>query len=59
MKFTAEKIAEIIDGIVVGNPDVWVDKVSKIEEGKPNSISFLANPIYTHYIYTSNASIIK
>lgn len=58
MKFTAEKIAEIIDGIVVGNPDVWVDKVSKIEEGKPNSISFLANPIYTHYIYTSNASII-
>ncbi len=43
MKFTAEQIAEILGGEVVGNPNAEVSRLSKIEEGIPGSISFLAN----------------
>jgi UDP-3-O-[3-hydroxymyristoyl] glucosamine N-acyltransferase len=58
MKFTAKQISELVNGMVEGNPDVAIDKVSKIEQGEPGSISFLANPVYTHYIYTTDASIV-
>jgi UDP-3-O-[3-hydroxymyristoyl] glucosamine N-acyltransferase len=58
MKFTAEQIAQMINGVVEGNPDVTVSTLSKIEEGKPGSISFLSNPLYTHYIYKTEASVI-
>ena len=58
MKFTAKQISELINGIIEGNPDVTIQKVSKIEEGEPGSISFLANPLYTHYIYKTDASIV-
>lgn len=57
MKFTAKQIAEIINGEVEGNPDVTVSDVSKIEEGKPGTLTFLANPKYAPYIYTTAASI--
>jgi len=58
MKFSARQIAEIISGSIDGNPNAQVDYVSKIEEGKPGTISFLANPKYTHYIYNTEASIV-
>lgn len=57
MKFTAQQIAGILEGEVVGNPDVEVSKLAKIEEGIEGSISFLSNPKYKHYIYSTNASI--
>lgn len=58
MKFTAKEIAKILDGKIEGNPDASVHKLSKIEEGEPGSVSFLANPKYTRFIYSSNASIV-
>ncbi|RZP14606.1 MAG: UDP-3-O-(3-hydroxymyristoyl)glucosamine N-acyltransferase [Flavobacteriales bacterium] len=58
MKFTAAQIAVILEGEVQGNPEIEVSKLSKIEEGIPESLSFLANPKYTQYIYTTNASIV-
>lgn len=58
MEFTAKKIAELLGGIVEGNEEITVSTVSKIEEGKPGSLSFLANPIYTTYIYNTDASVI-
>ena len=58
MKFTAAQIAELFKGEIEGNPDVTVDKLSKIEEGVPGSISFLANPLYTQYIYNTAASVV-
>jgi UDP-3-O-[3-hydroxymyristoyl] glucosamine N-acyltransferase len=58
MEFTAAKIAELLGGVVEGNETVTVNSLSKIEEGKPHSISFLANPIYTPHIYTTEASIV-
>ena len=57
MKFTASQIAGILDGDIVGDPDVEVSKLAKIEEGKEGSLTFLANPKYTSYIYTTKASI--
>jgi UDP-3-O-[3-hydroxymyristoyl] glucosamine N-acyltransferase len=57
MKFTAAQIADILEGEVVGNPDVVVYKLSKIEEGLEGSLTFLANPKYVNYIYTTKATI--
>ncbi|MGB0423154.1 MAG: UDP-3-O-(3-hydroxymyristoyl)glucosamine N-acyltransferase, partial [Flavobacteriales bacterium] len=44
MEFSAHQIAGILDGDVDGNADVKVSKLSKIEEGTPGSLTFLANP---------------
>jgi UDP-3-O-[3-hydroxymyristoyl] glucosamine N-acyltransferase len=57
MKFTATQIAGILEGEVDGNADVEVSKLAKIEEGSEGTLTFLANPKYTHYIYTTQASI--
>lgn len=57
MKFTAEQIAGILEGEVVGNPNAEVFKLAKIEEGTDGSITFLANPKYSNYIYSTKASI--
>lgn len=57
MKFNATQIAEILGGKVVGNPDASVSKLAKIEEGEPESLTFLANPKYTPFIYRTRASI--
>ncbi len=57
MKFTATQIAGILNGEVEGNADVEVSKLAKIEEGSKGSLTFLANPKYTQYIYTTEASI--
>ncbi|MFD2823573.1 UDP-3-O-(3-hydroxymyristoyl)glucosamine N-acyltransferase [Lacinutrix iliipiscaria] len=57
MKFTAQQIAGILEGDIVGNPDIEVSKLSKIEEGMEGSLTFLANPKYTPFIYSTKASI--
>lgn len=58
MKVSAKQLAKILDGEIIGNPKATVSDVSKIEEGKPGTISFLANPKYTKYIYSTKASIV-
>ncbi|WKD86739.1 UDP-3-O-(3-hydroxymyristoyl)glucosamine N-acyltransferase [Polaribacter huanghezhanensis] len=57
MNFTAQQIAEILEGDIVGNPNVEVSKLSKIEEGETGSLTFLSNPKYNPYLYTTKASI--
>ena len=57
MKFTAQQIAEILEGSVEGNEEILVDKLAKIEEGTQGSLTFLSNPKYTPYIYSTKASI--
>ncbi|HLT49083.1 UDP-3-O-(3-hydroxymyristoyl)glucosamine N-acyltransferase [Aequorivita nionensis] len=57
MKFTAAQIAGILNGIVDGDENIAVSKLAKIEEGSKGSLTFLANPKYTHYIYSTQASI--
>jgi len=57
LKFTAEQIAGILEGTIVGNPNAEVSKLSKIEEGTEGSLTFLANPKYKPYISSTKASI--
>lgn len=57
MKFTATQIAGILEGDIIGDPEVEVTKLSKIEEGTQGSLTFLANPKYTSFIYSTKASI--
>ncbi len=57
MKFTAAQIAGILEGTIVGDPEVEVSKLAKIEEGQPGTLTFLSNPKYNSYIYTTSASI--
>ena len=57
MKFTAKQIAEILEGEIVGNPEAEVSKLSKIEEGEAGALTFLSNPKYNHYLYTTKASV--
>jgi UDP-3-O-[3-hydroxymyristoyl] glucosamine N-acyltransferase len=58
MRFSAIQIANLIDGELDGNPDIFVENLSKIEEGKPNTITFLANPKYEDFIYNTEASLV-
>lgn len=58
MNFTASVIAEFLQGSVEGNPEVSVSDISKIEEGTPGTLSFLANPKYEKYLYDTHASIV-
>lgn len=58
MEFSAKQIAEFLQGTVEGNPDVMVHDVSRIEAGVPGTLSFLSNPKYTNYIYTTEASVV-
>ena len=58
MEFTAKKIAEYLQGEIVGDENAAVHTFAKIEEGTPGALSFLSNPKYTHYLYTTQSSIV-
>jgi UDP-3-O-[3-hydroxymyristoyl] glucosamine N-acyltransferase len=58
MEFTAAAIAGFLKGEVEGNPETIVNTVAKIEEGHQGALSFLANPKYEHYIYSTKSSIV-
>jgi len=58
MKFTARQIAEILNGEIVGNAEVEVNSLAKIEDGIKGDLCFLANEKYTPHIYTTKASIV-
>ncbi len=57
MKFTAKQIAQILEGDIEGNPNEEVSNLAKIEEGKKGTLTFLSNPKYTPFLYTTEASI--
>lgn len=58
MKFSAREIAQLIHARIEGNPDVEIEGFSKIDDGKPGTLSFLSNPLYTQYIYSTGASVV-
>ena len=58
MEFTARQIAELLKGKVDGDPEIVVSSLSKIDEGLPGTMTFLANPVYTHHVYTTKAAIV-
>ena len=58
MQFTAAQISFIIQGKIEGNADAVVDSFGKIEEAKCDQLTFLANPKYEDYLYTTQAAIV-
>jgi UDP-3-O-[3-hydroxymyristoyl] glucosamine N-acyltransferase len=58
MEFNASTIAGFLNGVIEGDPEIKVNTVAKIEEGYSGALSFLANPKYEHYIYTTKSSIV-
>ncbi|GGC25396.1 UDP-3-O-acylglucosamine N-acyltransferase [Parapedobacter defluvii] len=58
MQFSARQIATLVNGSLEGNPDVMVEQLAKIEEATAGSLSFLSNPKYEQYLYTTQASIV-
>lgn len=58
IELNAEQISHILDGTIEGNKDAIVNDFAKIEEGRVNAISFLANPKYNKYIYETESSIV-
>ena len=58
MEFTAATIAGFLKGDLEGDPDIRVNNIARIEEGHPGALSFLANPKYEHYIYTTASSVV-
>jgi len=58
MQLTAQAIANLLNGTVEGDPDVEVSRPSRIENGSPGSIAFLADIKYEPYAYTTTASVL-
>jgi len=58
MEFTAATIAGFLKGEIEGDPEIKVNTVAKIEDGQTGALSFLANPKYEHYIYTTKSSVV-
>lgn len=58
MEFSAQQIAGFLNGSLEGDPDAKVNNFSKIEEGRPGTLTFLANLKYAHHIYNTEASIV-
>ena len=58
MQFTAEMIAGLLNGTIVGDKNATVSTVSSIDGGKSGSLAYLTNPKYEEFIYTTQATIV-
>ena len=58
MQFPAAQIAIIVNGKIEGDPNTTVNSFGKIEEAQEGQLSFLANPKYEEYLYSTKASVI-
>ncbi len=58
MNFTASTLADYLHGTIEGNPEASASTFARIEQGRPGTVCFLANPKYEQYLYTTKASIV-
>jgi len=58
MKFTAKQIAQKLNGTIEGDPKISIHELAKIEGAQSGSLTFLSNPKYTKYLYTTKASVV-
>ncbi len=58
MEYSAREIADFLQGKIEGDQDIKVAQISKIEEASAGTMTFLANPAYTSFVYTTGASIV-
>ena len=58
MEFTINQIAEMLNGKIIGNPNILINQLTKIDEGREHSISFLSNLKYTEHLYKTKSSAV-
>ncbi|MEQ9440269.1 MAG: UDP-3-O-(3-hydroxymyristoyl)glucosamine N-acyltransferase [Cyclobacteriaceae bacterium] len=58
MEFSANYIAQLLDGEVQGDGTIKINKLGKIDSAQPGSIAFLSNPKYENAIYSTGASVV-
>lgn len=58
MEITAQTLAELLEGEIVGDPHVVVVRPARIEQGRPGDVCFFANPKYERYVYETRASVL-
>lgn len=58
MQYTAQEVADYLHGVVDGDPDVVLNDFGGIENGTEGTLSFLSNPAYEHYLYTTSCSAV-
>lgn len=58
MRISIEQLATLVHGTIEGDSTAIINNYSKIEEATPGCLTFLANPKYTHYIYTTKATAV-
>lgn len=58
MEVTPRQLADLVGGTVEGDSDCPITGFAPIEEAENGSITFLANPKYTHHIYNTKASAV-
>jgi UDP-3-O-[3-hydroxymyristoyl] glucosamine N-acyltransferase len=58
MQITVAELGKLLNGEIIGNPETIISKVAKIEEGEAQALSFLANPRYEQYLYSTNSSAV-
>ena len=58
MRITVEELAALVKGSIEGDGKAYINNYSKIEEATTGCLTFLANPKYTHYIYTTKATAV-
>lgn len=58
MEITAQTLADLLGGEIVGDPETVVTGPARIEQARKGDVCFLANPKYEHYIYDTRASVL-
>lgn len=58
MQLTINQLAELLDGEVIGDGNVKVNKIAPLDKAGPGSISFLHNPKYEPQLYTTKAEAV-
>lgn len=58
MEYSAKTIADFLQGSIEGDPETKITQIARIEDASAGTMTFLANPAYTHHIYQTNASIV-
>jgi len=58
MQISVGQLAKMLNGTVVGNADILLHTVAKIEEGQEGALSFLANMKYELHLYNTLSSAV-
>ncbi len=58
MIINAAQLCELLQGELIGDGDLKIYGPSQIDKGIPGTVTFLANPKYEEYAYTTDASLL-